>query len=49
MDYLNIINTVGFPILASFALFWMVNNTLKDIKDLLQVLLQAINRMEAKL
>lgn len=49
MNYLEFINTVGFPILVSFALFWMVNSTLKDIKDLLQVLLQAINRMEAKL
>lgn len=49
MNYLDFINTVGFPILTSFALFWMVNSTLKDIKELLQVLLQAMNRIESKL
>ena len=49
MSYIDIINTVGFPILTSFALFWMVNGVLKDIKELLQVLLQAMTRIENKL
>lgn len=49
MNYLDIINTVGFPILASFALFWLINNTLKEISAVLADLVRAIDRIENKL
>lgn len=49
MEYLDLINTVGFPILTSFALFWLINNTLKEISAILSELVRAIDRIESKL
>lgn len=39
----ELINTVGFPIVACIALFWMNINTLKQERRLLQELQQAVN------
>lgn len=39
----ELINTVGFPIVACAALFWMNVNTLKQQRLLLQEMQQAVN------
>lgn len=39
----ELINTVGFPIVASVALFWMNINTLKQQRLLLQEVKQAVD------
>ena len=39
----ELINTVGFPIVASAALFWMNINTLKQQRLLLQEVKQAVD------
>lgn len=39
----ELINTVGFPIVACVALFWMNINTLKQQRLLLQEVQQAVN------
>lgn len=39
----ELINTVGFPIVACAALFWMNINTLKQQRLLLQEMQQAVN------
>lgn len=35
-EYIEIINNVGFPILACIALFWLVKTTLKEVKKALE-------------
>lgn len=40
---IELINTVGFPIVASVALFWMNINTLKQQRLLLQEVKQAVD------
>lgn len=32
-DIQNLIASVGFPIVCCFALFWMINKTLKELSD----------------
>ena len=39
----ELINTVGFPIVASVALFWMNINSLKQQRLLLQEMKQAVD------
>lgn len=32
-DIVNLIGSVGFPIVACSALFWMINTTMKELTD----------------
>ena len=47
MDYqvaVNIIGSVGFPIVACGALFWMVNTTMKELTKAINDLTDTIER-----
>lgn len=44
----QVISSVGFPIVACGALFWMINTTMKDLRDVIVQLTKTIenaNRM----
>ena len=49
-EFVQAINTVGFPIVCCCALFWMINTTMKELKNAIIGLTQSItlmnNRME---
>lgn len=40
----QVISSVGFPIVACGALFWMINTTMKDLRDALNQLTKTIDK-----
>ena len=40
----QVISSVGFPIIACGALFWMINTTMKDLKEALTQLTKTIDK-----
>jgi RNA-splicing ligase RtcB len=40
----QVISSVGFPIVACGALFWMINTTMKDLRDTLTQLTKTIEK-----
>lgn len=45
----QLINSVGFPIVACGALFWMLNNSFKELKDMLDKVVQSLDKMNDRL
>lgn len=45
----QLINGVGFPIVACGALFWMLNNSFKELKDCLDEVKDSLDRMNYRL
>ena len=45
----QLINSVGFPIVACGALFWMLNNSFKELKETLDKVVQSLDKMNARL
>ena len=45
----QLINGVGFPIVACGALFWMLNNSFKELKDTLDKVVQSLDKMNDRL
>lgn len=39
----QVISSVGFPIVACGALFWMINTTMKELKEAIQTLAASID------
>lgn len=46
-DAINAISSVGFPIVACGALFWMINNALQKVTESNRELTDAINSLTA--
>lgn len=40
----QVISSLGFPIIACGALFWMINTTMKDLRDALNQLTKTIDK-----
>ena len=45
----QLINSVGFPIVACGALFWMLNNSFKELKETLDKVVQSLDKMNERL
>lgn len=45
-EIINAIGSVGFPIVACGALFWMINTTMKELKESIDKLSDAINALK---
>lgn len=45
----QLINSVGFPIVACGALFWMLNNSFKELKETLNKVVQSLDGMNERL
>lgn len=41
----QIISSVGFPIVACGALFWMINTTMKELKEAITSLTKSLDRV----
>ena len=39
----QVISSVGFPIAACGALFWMINTTMKELKEAIQALTKSLD------
>ena len=39
----QVISSVGFPIVACGALFWMINTTMKELKEAIQALTKSLD------
>lgn len=48
-DLVQAISTVGFPIVCCCALFWMINTTMKELKDVIASLTQSITLMNDRM
>lgn len=48
-ELVQAISTVGFPIVCCCALFWMINTTMKELKDAIAGLTQSITLMNDKM
>lgn len=48
-ELVQLINGVGFPIVACGALFWMLNNSFKQMQDTLSELTNALDDMRESL
>lgn len=48
-DLVQAISTVGFPIVCCCALFWMINTTMKELKDVIAGLTQSITLMNDRM
>ena len=48
-DLVQAISTVGFPIVCCCALFWMINTTMKELKDVIAKLTQSITLMNDRM
>lgn len=48
-DLVQAISTVGFPIVCCCALFWMINTTMKELKDAIAGLTQSITLMNDRM
>lgn len=48
-ELIQAISTVGFPIVCCCALFWMINTTMKELKDAIAGLTQSITLMNDRM
>lgn len=48
-DLISAIGSVGFPIVACCALFWMINTTVKEVTNSLDVLNKSISLLSASI
>lgn len=48
-ELLQAISTVGFPIVCCCALFWMINTTMKELKDAITGLTQTVSLINARM
>ena len=48
-ELVQAISTVGFPIVCCCALFWMINTTMKELKDVIARLTQSITLMNDRM
>lgn len=48
-ELVQAISTVGFPIVCCCALFWMINTTMKELKDVIAGLNQSITLMNDRM
>ena len=48
-ELVQAISTVGFPIVCCCALFWMINTTMKELKDAITGLTQSITMMNDRM
>ncbi len=48
-ELVQAISTVGFPIVCCCALFWMINTTMKELKDVIASLTQSITLMNDRM
>lgn len=48
-DLVQAISTVGFPIVCCCALFWMINTTMKELKNAIVGLTQSITLMNDRM
>lgn len=48
-ELVQAISTVGFPIVCCCALFWMINTTMKELKDAIAGLTQSITLMNDRM
>lgn len=48
-ELVQAISTVGFPIVCCGALFWMINTTMKELKDAIAGLTQSITLMNDRM
>jgi len=48
-ELIQAISTVGFPIVCCCALFWMINTTMKELKDVIAGLTQSITLMNDRM
>lgn len=48
-DILQAISTIGFPIVCCCGLFWMINTTMEELKNVIIGLTQTVNMMNARL
>lgn len=48
-ELVQAISTVGFPIVCCCALFWMINTTMKELKDVISSLTQSITLMNDRM
>ena len=48
-DLVQAISTLGFPIVCCCALFWMINTTMKELKDVIASLTQSITLMNDRM
>lgn len=48
-ELVQAISTVGFPIVCCCALFWMINTTMKELKDAIAGLTQSITMMNDRM
>lgn len=47
-ELVNVIGSVGFPIVACGALFWMINTTMKELTEAIDRLQVAISDLQKK-
>lgn len=48
-EFVQAVSTVGFPIVCCCALFWMINTTMKELKDVIASLTQSITLMNDRM
>lgn len=48
-ELVQAISTVGFPIVCCCALFWMINTSMKELKDAIAGLTQSITLMNDRM
>ena len=48
-DFVQAISTVGFPIVCCCGLFWMINTTMKELKDAIIVLTQTVSLLNERM
>ena len=48
-EFVQAISTVGFPIVCCCGLFWMINTTMKELKDAIIVLTQTVSLLNERM
>jgi hypothetical protein len=48
-ELVQAISTVGFPIVCCCGLFWMINTTMKELKEAITGLTQTVSLLNAKM
>lgn len=48
-EVIQAISTVGFPIVCCCALFWMINTTIKELKEVIIGLTQTVSLCNARM
>lgn len=48
-EFVQAISTVGFPIVCCCGLFWMINTTMKELKEAIVGLTQTVSLINARM